>query len=175
MNEAAHEDATPKSAPQVQTLNRLFACSVAFFCLAILTAFLESLSQNLLWISVAFGLLGHVCFCLFIRAAWTLIPPQHARMRPGTAFVLTLIPLVNFVGNFFSVWGLTRDLNSFTRAENLQTRPAHDGLALATCIFAPLTPLTAGCAALPYFILWVLTFVNIHRSATETAKALAAR
>ncbi|CAG0980169.1 hypothetical protein PHYC_01723 [Phycisphaerales bacterium] len=85
------------------------------------------------FIALVIALAAYVTYIVLIFRMWKVVQDGHASLSPGAATALAAIPVVAFIGVFFAVFGLSRELNRVARERALSAK-ATEGLALAACI-----------------------------------------
>ena len=75
-----------------------------------------------------------VLYCVLIYKAWNQIQDGHQQTSAGMAVGLTFVPFFGFYWMFVAVWGLSKDLNAYTRRYAIPAPVVNEGLALTYCI-----------------------------------------
>lgn len=84
--------------------------------------------------SGGFLLFAFIVFLILLYKMWVAIHDNNARITPGKAVVLVIIPLLNLYWIFQVVWGWSKDYNNFIFKRGLNMSPVSEKLALAFCI-----------------------------------------
>jgi|GEM_PF-3775720 len=75
-----------------------------------------------------------VCAAIFLYRAWDQIQDNEARATPALAVGLMFVPLFNLYWAYIAIWGLSKNLNSYTRRNNIEAPIVNEGLALGLCV-----------------------------------------
>ena len=107
---------------------------------------------------------------MLLYQLWDAIQDGEAQTTPGKAIGFMFIPAFNLYWNFVSVWGLSQDLNKYTRRHNLACPTANEPLALAWCILCC-------CCVIPYVgiltaIAATIILVIVMKKMCDTAVAI---
>jgi hypothetical protein len=107
------------------------------FLISIMTFLGRKLTDDLKFIMIAstaaFGVSTYVVYGWWILRMWRVVRDELRTLSPTSATVLSVIPIVHFVGMFFAYWGLARCLNAEARVRNAPHLRASEGMALAAC------------------------------------------
>ncbi len=99
-----------------------------------------------------------VCAAIFMYRAWDQVQDSEARATPGLAVGLMFVPLFNLYWAYIAIWGLSKNLNSYTRRNNIEAPIVNEGLALGLCVmmsislifmFVPILDIILVLATLP--------------------------
>jgi len=75
-----------------------------------------------------------VCAAIFLYRSWDQVQDSEARATPGLAVGLMFVPLFNLYWAYIAIWGLSKNLNSYTRRNNIEAPKVNEGLALGLCV-----------------------------------------
>lgn len=79
-------------------------------------------------------LFAFIVFLILLYKMWVAIHDNNARITPGKAVVLVIIPLLNLYWIFQAVWGWSKDYNNFISKRGLNVPQVSEKLALVFCI-----------------------------------------
>lgn len=107
-----------------------FGCAVGGMVLTV-TIILSFLGFPALIIAAVFA-------AIFIYRSWAQVQDHEARTTPGLAVGLMFVPLFNLYWAYIAIWGLAKDLNSYTRRNGIEAPQVNEGLALGLCVMMSL-------------------------------------
>jgi hypothetical protein len=100
-----------------------------------------SLGGMLLTITIILAIFGlpvmigaAVCAAIFLYRAWDQVQDGEARATPGLAVGLMFVPLFNLYWAYIAIWGLSKNMNSYTRRNNIEAPAVNETLALGLCV-----------------------------------------
>jgi hypothetical protein len=127
----------------------------------------------LLVVAVLF-LLPVIFYILTLQKTLQKCAPESQTISPGMVW-LYLVPLVNFIFNFFIVLGMAKTLrNEFNRRGIFIDDPTPGqtiGLAMAITLCCTIIPIVGAFAGLAHLVLWIVYWVKI----AEYSRALDAQ
>lgn len=111
---------------------------------------------SIIFVGIPAAIAAIVLSCVFHYKAWNQIQDGQQRTSPGKAVGFCFIPFFNFYWIFVAMYGLSQDLNGYTRRYQIAAPPVAEDLALAYCILAV-------CSIIPYLgILTALAAIVIN-------------
>jgi hypothetical protein len=122
---------------------------------------------GIILLALAAGILGAVLFCIYLYRAWEMLQDGYARTTPGKAVGFGFIPFFNFYWVFQSLWGWSKDYNSFIQRNAISNAPKMpEGLFLAWAILIILAsiPVINWVACLPTFIVALIGTIKICKA-----------
>lgn len=87
------------------------------------------------FIGAIFSLYAFIVFIVLVYRMWKIVPSEFARTTPGKAVGFLFIPIFDLYWMFPTIWGWTKDFNSFLRQRQIDSQYASESLGLAVAIF----------------------------------------
>lgn len=127
-----------------------------------------------LFVGVAGWLLSWVAWLVLLGRGWGAIQDGNARMTPGKAVGLSLIPFFNLYWVFPSVYGLAQDFNTFAEQQRLPIIRLNDGLYIAYGVCKVATLIAGWLAMLAMVVLSAIICSELCDAINEVSAAQSA-
>ena len=116
---------------------------------------------------------GVVFHMMLLYKLWCTVQDGRAESTPGKAIGFLFIPFFDIYWQFVAIWGLSKDLNRYSREHNIAAPDAKESLALTVCILNC-------CSIIPYVnfltgIAALITSIIALKGMCDTAIAIIQR
>ena len=137
------------------------------------------------WILIAVGVVTLLIFIglfallaafvlglIFIYKSWNQIQDGYQKTTPGKAVGFMFIPFFNLYWPFVCLWGLSQDLNAYTKRHNIPAQPVSESLALTFCILTicSILPLLGILASLGSIVIVFIMFNQFKNASAAIAQ-----